>query len=78
MIDWGSANVLRMPRTGGRPNLDRVLVSFYLDRETKIAVDELADAAGRPLADFYRKYISAGVAEETKRAAPRRRRKSDA
>lgn len=56
------ASVAGMPRNGGRPNKDRVMVSFYVERSTKTAIEALAAEDGQLLADHYRAALLAYVA----------------
>lgn len=55
------ASVADMPRNGGRPSKDRVMVSFYLERSLKAAVEALAAQNGKTLADTYREVIARGL-----------------
>lgn len=49
------------PRYGGRPSRDRVMVSFYLARSGKTAVEELAAANEATKADTYRALLKLGL-----------------
>ena len=49
------------PRTGGRPSRDRVMVSFYISRTGKEAVEKLAAAKGQTKADTYRELLRIGL-----------------
>jgi hypothetical protein len=44
-----------------RPNKDRVMVSFYVSRTGKQAVDDLADNLGQSKADTYRELLRLGL-----------------
>jgi hypothetical protein len=43
-----------------RPNRDRVMVSFYLDRDGKAAVEDMAIAEGLTKSDTYRELLKRG------------------
>lgn len=43
-----------------RPNRDRVMVSFYISRAGKAAVEEMAAEKGQTKADTYRQLLDAG------------------
>jgi hypothetical protein len=49
-----------------RPNKDRVMVSFYISRAGKQAVEELAAVKGQSKADTYRELLKLGL-EQAKR-----------
>jgi len=44
-----------------RPNRDRVMVSFYIARAGKAAVEKLAKAKGQTKADTYRELLRLGL-----------------
>lgn len=46
------------PRLGGRPNRDRVMVSFYLARSGKAAIKQLAEHRGQTQADTLRAMLA--------------------
>jgi hypothetical protein len=49
-----------------RPNLDRVMVSFYVARTTKATVDKLAARRGEPKAETYRALLTYALREMPK------------
>lgn len=57
------------PRYGGRPSRDRVMVSFYLARSGKAAVEELAAANEATKADTYRALLKLGLDRASKHPA---------
>jgi hypothetical protein len=44
-----------------RPSNDRVMVSFYISRAGKAAVEKLAAAKGQTKADTYRELLQRGL-----------------
>jgi predicted transcriptional regulator len=44
-----------------RPNKDRVMVSFYISRNGKLAVEQLAERLGQSKADTYRQLLKIGL-----------------
>lgn len=50
-----------MPRLGGRPWRDRVMVSLYLAQSAKDAVEDLAAANGLRKAEAYRALLNMGL-----------------
>ena len=44
-----------------RPNKDRVMVSFYVSRTSKQAIEDLADHTGQSKADTYRELLRLGL-----------------
>ena len=57
------------PRHGGRPSRDRVMVSFYLARSGKAAVEALAAENELSKADTYRALLKMGLARAQKSPA---------
>lgn len=49
------------PRIGGRPSRDRVVVSFYVGRAGKQAVEKLAEENGVSKSDAYRALLRLGL-----------------
>lgn len=50
-----------------RPNHDRVMVSFYISRAGKAAIEQLASEKGQTKADTYRELLQLGLQHATKR-----------
>lgn len=50
-----------------RPNRDRVMVSFYISRDGKAAIEALAAEKGQTKADTYRELLKLGLQHATKR-----------
>lgn len=62
-----------MARAGGRPNRDRVMVSFYLARSGKAAIEKLAAERGQTKADTYRALLAYAVQHMPRTWEPTRR-----
>jgi hypothetical protein len=52
-----------------KPNRDRVMVSFYISRSGKAAVEALAAEKGQSKADTYRELLRLGL-QHTAKPAP--------
>jgi hypothetical protein len=55
----------------GRPNRDRVMVSFYISRADKQAIERLAAERGMTKADMYRELLRVGMNHADWRRNPR-------